>query len=153
MDFNPDLSDDNINKPKEEPKQELIINRPIEEAPSFVIEQSRQNKDMLSMGGLLGVTKSHVEDDFRCKETIKRIEDTLDDNYHLMSIKDLLEYLKIKQREREFHTDCIFKAYAILQRTDMAKEYMAGSNRKERIIEVSDRKRITGLLNMLNSTD
>jgi hypothetical protein len=30
---------------------------------------------------------------------------------------------------------------------------LVGSTRKERIIEVSDRKRITGLLNMLNNTD
>lgn len=153
FDFNPDFSEENEDKkPTIETEASYIVtnSNAIPEAPSFVVEQTTKNKDMLSMGGLLGVTKSHVEDDFRCKETIKRIEDTLDDNYHLMSIKDLLEYLKIKQREREFHTDCIFKAYAILQRTDMAKEYMAGSNRKERIIEATDKSKLNFLLSKLN---
>ena len=70
-----------------------------------------------------------------------------------MSIKDLLDYLKTKIREREFHVDCIFKAYSFVQKSEFAREMFAGSNRKERIIEASDRKRITGLLNMLNQTD
>ena len=36
-------------------------------------------------------------------------------------LPELIEYLKVKLHEREFHTDCIFKAYAIIQKTDMAK--------------------------------
>lgn len=146
MDFNPDISrfDDNKeNLPK-------IVNKPNDVVPSFVIEQSRQNKDMLSMGGLLGITKTHVEEDFQCREVIRRIEDTLEDNYHVMGIKDLLEYLKIKMKEREFHADCVFKAYAIMQRTDMAKEIIAGSNRKERIIEATDKSKLNFLLSKLN---
>ena len=70
-----------------------------------------------------------------------------------MSIKELIEYFKAKVREREFHVDCIFKAYSFVQKSEFAREMFAGSNRKERIIEASDRKRITGLLNMLNQTD
>jgi len=147
MDFNPDLSDNNEEK---EERKELIINKRPTEVPTFVVEQNRQNKDMLSMGGLLGLTKAHVEEDFQCRDTIRQIEQTLDDNYHLMGIKDLLEYLKIKMREREFHTDCVFKAYAIMQRTDMAKEIMAGANRKERIIEATDKSKLNFLLSKLN---
>ena len=147
QDFNPDFSEDIVKPEKED--QPIIVNKP-NIAPSFVIEQSRQNKDMLSMGGLLGLTKSHIEEDFQCRDTIRQIEGTLDDNYHLMGIKDLLEYLKIKMREREFHVDCIFKAYAIMQRTDMAKEIMAGSNRKERIIEATDKSKLNFLLSRLN---
>ena len=70
-----------------------------------------------------------------------------------MSIKDLIDYLKVKIREREFHVDCVFKAYSFIQKSEFAREMLVGSSRKERIIEVSDRKRITGLLNMLNKTE
>lgn len=151
MDFHPDFSDDFKPKKDEiiEADTSYVVNK-MENAPSFVVEQTPQNKDMLSMGGLLGLTKSHIEEDFQCRSVIKKIEDTLDDNYHVMGIKDLLEYLKIKQREREFHVDCVFKAYAIMQRTDMAKEYMAGSNRKERIIEATDKSKLNFLLSKLN---
>ena len=44
----------------------------------------------------------------------------------------------------------MFRAFAIVQKTDMAKEMMAGSERRERIIEATDRTKINYLLGKLN---
>ena len=67
-----------------------------------------------------------------------------------MGIKDLLEYMKIKIREREFHVDCILKVVQIVQKTELAREMLIGSDRKERIIEATDRTKINKLLGMFN---
>ena len=59
----------------------------------------------------------------------------------LEKIKALYEeYLKIKLREREFHVDCIFKAYSFIQKSEYSREMFIGSNRKERIYYVVQRK-------------
>ena len=142
FDFSPNLEPDEI----EEEKKEVIKVEP----NSIVIETNRENKDLLSMGGLLGLTKSHIEEDFKCRNIIDDITQSIEDNKHLMSVKDLIEYLKVKLREREFHTESIFKAYAIMQRTDMAKEIIAGSSKKERIIEATDKSKLNFLLSKLN---
>jgi hypothetical protein len=104
------------------------------------------------MNNLLAITQSHIQDDNDCREVIENLTDELNNSIHLMSIKEILEYLKVKLREREFHVDCIFKAYSFIQRSEYAREMFVGSHRKERIIEASDRKRISGLLSMLNDT-
>lgn len=148
MDFNPNLDDDDS----------IISNKPVEpvemptvyEPASIVIESTRQNKELISMGGLLGLTKGHIEDDMKCKNDIERLSKAIDNVQHLLSPKELIEYLKVKLHEREFHVDCIFKAYSIIQKTDMAKEMMAGSERRERIIEATDRTKINYLLGKLN---
>ena len=111
------------------------------------------NSDIVTMNNLLGITQSHINDDNECRMVVNRLTQELNDSIQLMSIKDLIDYLKVKIKEREFHVDCIFKAYAFIQKSEFAREMLVGSTRKERIIEVSDRKRITGLLNMLNNTD
>ena len=46
--------------------------------------------------------------------------------------------------------NCIFKAYDLVQKTELAREMLIGSNRKERIIEATDRTRINRLLGMIN---
>lgn len=147
MDFNPNIDESNQVKNTEE-----IINKPpvVYEPTSVVLESNRQNKELISMGGLLGLTKSHIEDDLKCKKDVERLSQAIDDVQHLLSPKELIEYLKVKLHEREFHVDCIFKAYSIIQKTDMAKEMMAGSERRERIIEATDRTKINYLLGKLN---
>lgn len=145
MDFNPNLDDNNT---PNKPKQEILPS--VYEPTSIVVESSRQNKELISMGGLLGLTKGHIEDDMRCKNDVERLTRAIDDIQHLLSPKELIEYLKVKLHEREFHVDCIFKAYAIIQKTDMAKEMMAGADRRERIIEATDRTKINYLLGKLN---
>ena len=148
MDFNPNLSENNDNKPVERIEESKTPT--IYEPTSIVVESNRQNKELISMGGLLGLTKNHIEDDMKCKRDVERLSDAIDAVQHLLSPKELIEYLKVKIHEREFHTDCIFKAYAIIQKTDMAKEMMAGSERRERIIEATDRTKINYLLGKLN---
>ena len=120
---------------------------------SKVRKEPNTTSDVVTMNNLLGLTQSHINDDNECRACVSRLTQELNDSIHLMSIKDLIDYLKVKIREREFHVDCIFKAYAFIQKSEFAREMLVGSTRKERIIEVSDRKRITGLLNMLNNTD
>lgn len=148
MDFNPNLDDDDIINNSN--KQQVDNTPTVYEPTSIVLESSRQNKELISMGGLLGLTKGHIEDDFKCKDDIERLSKAIDSMQHLLSPKELIEYLKVKLHEREFHVDCIFKAYSIIQKTDMAKEMMAGSERRERIIEATDRTKINYLLGKLN---
>ena len=147
FDFNPDLQID-----EKEVKRETKVNNLAQQEAALVVNNT-VSSDVVTMNNLLGITQSHINDDNKCREVIEDLTDELNSSIHLMSIKEILEYLKIKLREREFHVDCIFKAYTFIQRSEYAREMFVGSHRKERIIEASDRKRITGLLNMLNNTD
>ena len=147
FDFNPDL-----NTEKKEEKNTSQNNTLAQQEAALVVNNT-VSSDVVTMNNLLGITQSHINDDNKCREVIADLTDELNSSIHLMSIKEIIEYLKVKLREREFHVDCIFKAYAFIQRSEYAREMFVGSHRKERIIEASDRKRITGLLNMLNNTD
>lgn len=153
FDFNPDLEPNKVEKKKEKPK---VVEQEVTEKEATIVNLGvamPTTTDVVTMNNLLGITQTHIQDDNECREIISRVTNELNDSIHLMSIKDLLDYLKTKIREREFHVDCIFKAYSFIQKSEFAREMLVGSTRKERIIEVSDRKRITGLLNMLNKTD
>lgn len=144
MNFNPNLDDEepinNINN--------LIENEEVETLPSSVVVKN--NNDIVSMSNLLNVTLSHVEDDKKCRDEVNQLTQELNNNIYQMGIKELIEYLKVKIREREFHVDCIFKAYNFVQRTELAKEMLIGSERKERIIEATDRTKINKLMGFLN---
>ena len=152
FDFDPDL---NITpQPNKEnktaPAKAEIVDTGAENS---LIAGNVASSDVVTMNNLLGLTQSHINDDNECRAAVNRLTQELNDSIHLMSIKDLIDYLKVKIREREFHVDCIFKAYAFIQKSEFAREMLVGSTRKERIIEVSDRKRINGLLSMLNDTN
>ena len=146
FDFNPDL-----NTEKKETRADKSNTLAQQEAALVV--NNTVSSDVVTMNNLLGITQSHINDDNKCREVIEDLTDELNNSIHLMSIKEIIEYLKVKLREREFHVDCIFKAYAFIQRSEYAREMFVGSHRKERIIEASDRKRINGLLSMLNGAD
>lgn len=148
FDFNPDLTPEEKKKPKQEVKETEVIGQ----NEAQLVASTSVNSDVVTMNNLLGITQSHIQDDNECRQVIENLTDELNNSIHLMSIKEILEYLKVKLREREFHVDCIFKAYAFIQRSEYAREMFVGSHRKERIIEASDRKRINGLLSMLNDT-
>ncbi len=159
-DFNPNLSGSSFGfnaegfAPKKEKKEEVPEKEnEIAVSETSLVVNGVSTSDVVTMNNLLGLTQSHINDDNECRQIVSKVTQELNDSIQLMSIKDLLEYLKVKIREREFHVDCIFKAYAFIQRSEYAREMLVGSSRKERIIEVSDRKRITGLLNMLNKTE
>lgn len=149
FDFNPDLEIPS----KKKKSEKKVTSAPDIAHEATIVKAAAPPSDVVTVNNLLGITQSHIQDDNECRAVINRVTDELNNSIHLMSIKDLLDYLKVKIREREFHVDCIFKAYSFIQRSEFAREMLVGSTRKERIIEVSDRKRITGLLNMLNNTD
>ena len=148
VDFNPDFSDED-ERGFELTENATEVKGLVPTTPQPVIV-TPPSKDVLSMSNLIKVTQSHVDEDANCREVLASLTELLDSNAHLMSIKDILEYMKIKIREREFHTDCIFKAFQIVQKTELAKEMLIGSDRKERIIEATDRNKINRLLGMLN---
>ena len=150
FDFNPDLTSDDMANMKE---AAIAEEKRIAAKAEAALVANSGNAEVVTMNNLLNITQSHVADDTKCRQVVETLTNELNNSIHLMSIKEILEYLKIKLREREFHVDCIFKAYAFIQKSEFAREMLVGSTRKERIIEVSDRKRITGLLNMLNQTD
>lgn len=153
FDFNPDLE---FEEPSKKPKGKEVpskVEQELVQTETALVTNNIASPDVVTMNNLLGITQSHINDDNECREVIRDLTNELNDSIRLMSIKELIEYFKAKVREREFHVDCIFKAYSFVQKSEFAREMFAGKNRKERIIEASDRKRITGLLNMLNQTD
>lgn len=150
FDFNPDLIP---NKTEDTKKPETKVEVVDTTKEAALVTAAASSSDVVTMNNLLGLTQSHIIDDNDCRAVVSRVTEELNNSIQLMSIKELIDYLKVKIREREFHVDCIFKAYAFIQKSEFAREMLVGSTRKERIIEVSDRKRITGLLNMLNNTD
>ena len=153
FDFNPDLTPENEPvKPLKLPKDNESMSD-VSKTEASLVTYNTGTSDVVTINNLLGLTQSHIQDDNECREVVRELTDTLNDSLHLMSIKEMLEYLKVKIKEREFHVSCIFKAYAFIQRSEYAREMFIGSNRKERIIEATDRKRITSLLSMLNDTD
>ena len=93
MDFNPNLDDENTVKPYKAPEPSTPT---VYEPTSIVVESNRQNKELISMGGLLGLTKSHIEDSMKCRKDIERLSKAIDDVQHLLSPKELIEYLKVK---------------------------------------------------------
>ena len=148
FDFNPDLTPEKeVKTPTKENKKSEV-----EKSEASLISANLGNTEVVTMNNLLGLTQSHIEDDNKCREVMEVLTEELNNSIHLMSVKEILEYLKIKLREREFHVDCIFKAYAFVQKSEFSREMFVGSHRKERIIEATDRKRISGLLSMLNET-
>ena len=150
FDFDPDIKPSEPEKEKVKIKNSNVVSVNNE---ATLVSGNIGNSDIVTMNNLLGLTQSHINDDNECRMIISRLTEELNNSIQLMSIKDLIDFLKVKIKEREFHVDCIFKAYAFIQKSEFAREMLVGSTRKERIIEVSDRKRITGLLNMLNNTD
>ena len=153
FDFNPDLDVNDMESKAKKPIKENADNKSdVMKTEAIIVSSGFNNSEVVTMNNLLNITQSHVADDNKCREVIEDLTEELNNSIHLMSIKEILEYLKIKLREREFHVDCIFKAYAFIQKSEYSREMFIGSNRKEKIIEATDRKRITGLLNMLNET-
>lgn len=150
FDFDPDLSQD-IEIIQNEPTKNSTSNKAnhITEIESSLVLEGSKNQDVVTINNLLGLTQSHINDDNECREVISNLTEELNNSIHLMSVKEMLEYLKVKIREREFHVQCIFKAYDFIQKSEYAREAFVGSHRRERIIEATDRSRIKGLLDIL----
>ena len=150
FDFDPDLSQD-VEIIQNETNTSSISNKSnkITEVESSLVLEGSKNQDVVTINNLLGLTQSHINDDNECREVISNLTEELNNSIHLMSVKEMLEYLKVKIREREFHVQCIFKAYDFIQKSEYAREAFIGNHRRERIIEATDRSRIKGLLDIL----
>lgn len=149
FDFDPDLTE-NVTPSENKKKKKAEVETIVSSREAELVMSNNENSEVVTMNNLLGLTQTHINDDNKCREVVDTLTDELNNSIHLMSIKEILEYLKIKLREREFHVDCIFKAYTFIQRSEYAREMFAGSHRKERIIEATDRTRINNLLTILN---
>lgn len=143
MDFNPDLTD-NTEVKKIEPVEEVVDKKEI----TTVAENSQ---DVISMNSLIKMTLDNMEQDYKCRQTIEEINKALEEVSNIMSSKELIEYMKVKINERKFYVECIFKAFEIVQKTEMAKEMFLGAERKERIAKAAysnTYNKLVGLLNM-----
>lgn len=148
IDFDPELNPE-VSKPIEEKEENKVPS--ISKIEDSIVMQNTAQQDVVTVNNLLGLTQSHINDDNECREVVSTLTEELNNSIHLMSIKEILEYLKIKIREREFHVQCIFKAYDFIQKSEYAREAFIGNHRKERIIQATDRSRINGLLSILNN--
>lgn len=137
FDFEPDLSID------EEPIKE--------EVTPYIPKTIVQNTDKsVTLTNMVDMTKQHIQDDARVRDEINELTGILDDSMHQMSIKELLEYLKIKLKEREFHVKAIFDAYNFVQKTEIAREMLVGADRRERVNQTVNSKRLTKIMGYLN---
>ena len=101
MDFNPDLGN------KKSAVDEKLSQAIIESEVSLVNSTSvvDNNSDVVTINNLLTITQNHINDDNECREVVNTLTEELNSSIHLMSIKEMLEYLKTKIKEREFHID------------------------------------------------
>lgn len=137
FDFEPDLTI--------EQEDEKHVVQPYR--PQTIVQNSEKS---VTLNHMVDMTKQHVEDDARVRDEINELTGILDDSMHQMSIKELLEYLKIKIKEREFHTKAIFDAYNFVQKTELAREMLVGADRRERVNQTVNSKRLTKIMGYLN---
>lgn len=142
LDFNPDFSEEE----EELPSTGLIRSEP--EVKQVTVVNNTDNS--VTLGKLVDMTKQHIQDDSRVRDEIDELTGILDGSMHQMSIKELLEYLKIKLKEREFHVKCIFDAYNFVQRSELAREMLVGGDRKERVNQSVNSTRLTKLIGYFN---
>ena len=144
FDFTPDLS---INEEEDTKvvKPEIIL-------PSVTQAQTvvTNTDSTISYNKMVEMTKQHIEDDQRVREEMNELVGVLDDSMHQMSIKELLEYYKIKLKEREFHNKAIYDSYGFIQKSELSREMLIGSDRRERVNQSVSSKRLTKIMGYLN---
>ena len=141
FDFNPDFS---VNEEEPAPKPEKI------QLPQPQVTAVTNAETSITMSNLVDMTKQHINDDKRVRDEIDELTGILDDAMPQMTVKEMLEYLKLKLKEREFHCKAIFDAYGFVQRMEFAREMLVGNERKERVNQTLDNQRITKLMGYLN---
>ena len=67
-----------------------------------------------------------------------------------VAVKDSLEYYKIKLKEREFHNKAIYDSFNFVQKSELSREMLIGSDRRERVNQTVTSKRLTKLMGYLN---
>lgn len=148
FDFDPDLSldDEEEGNPKKITKVEILPPEPVSKFNTVVTNAD----STISYNKMVDMTKQHIADDRQVREEIQELTGILDDSLHQMSIKELLEYYKIKLKEREFYNKAIFDAYNFVQKSEMSREMLIGSDRRERVNQTVTSKRLSKLLGYLN---
>ena len=138
FDFNPDFSEDT-----EENKVTVY--------PSSATVVTNDSNQSVTISKLLDMTKQHIEDDNRVRGEIDELTGIIDSTMSQMTIKEMIEYLKVKLKEREMHIRCIYDAYKFIQQTEMAREMLIGSDRKERVLQAIDSTKYTKVMGFLNA--
>lgn len=143
FDFNPDFS---FEEEEPKPAKPEKIQLPQQQQVTAV----NNAETSITMSNLVDMTKEHINDDKRVRDEIDELTGILDDAMPQMTVKEMLEYLKLKLKEREFHCKAIFDAYGFVQRMEFAREMLVGNERKERVNQALDNQRITKLMGYLN---
>ena len=100
---------------------------------------------------MINMTQQHIEDDAKVRGEIDELTGIIDSTMSQMTIKEMIEYMKVKLKERELHVKCIYEAYKFIQQTEMAREYLIGSDRRERVQQATDNTRFTKVMGFLNT--
>lgn len=138
FDFNPDFTD-------EEPEVEATP--AVYKAATVVTNDSNSS---VTINNLVEMTKQHIADDARVRGEIDELTGIIDSTMSQMTIKEMIEYLKVKLKERELHIRCIYDAYKFIQQTEIAREMLIGSDRRERTIQALGSNKLTKVMGFLN---
>lgn len=143
FDFNPDFSDEEPQK-QPEPENKVTI------YPSATVVTNDSNT-YVTINNMINMTQQHIEDDAKVRGEIDELTGIIDSTMSQMTIKEMIEYMKVKLKERELHVKCIYEAYKFIQQTEMAREYLIGSDRRERVQQATDNTRFTKVMGFLNT--
>lgn len=136
FDFNPDFTEDEApNKITVYPKATVVSN---------------DDTHSVTINNLVEMTKQHIVDDARVRSEIDELTGIIDSTMSQMTIKEMIEYLKVKLKEREMHIRCIYDAYKFIQQTEIAREMLIGSDRRERVMQSMENQRFTKVMGFLN---
>ena len=138
FDFNPDFSDDEVTETAPA----------VYKAATVVTNDSNQS---VTINNLVEMTKQHIADDARVRGEIDELTGIIDATMSQMTIKEMIEYLKVKLKERELHIRCTYDAYKFIQQTEIAREMLIGSDRRERVMQTMDNNKLTKVMGFLNS--
>jgi hypothetical protein len=110
------------------------------------------SKEALSMNNLVDSTMTHILGAKKCKRDLTDLNNVLESIKDKMSIRELLEYHKIRLAEWRFHEEFIRGAYNYILKTELAKSMLLGSSKAHHIVDINERKHLNELLRLLQST-
>ena len=138
FDFNPAFSEDT------EPAKNVTVYT----ATTIVTNDSNK---AVTINNLVEMTKQHIADDMRVREEMSELTEVLDSVMSQMTVKEMIEYMKVKLKERELYLRSIYDAYRFIQQTEIAREMLIGSDRRERVRQSMDNNRLTKVMGFLNT--
>lgn len=138
MEFNPIIPPKNDND---------NIVEVIEETSTSIIDSK---KNPLAVNNLVSITIGHINDDEKCAQEYNKVKKELNSLIDKMSVKELLDYQKNLLKEREFHIECIFKAYNTAIKTEYAKHLLSPTNKDDNSNKnIPSRSKIHQMANLL----